>query len=216
MMALLRIQPFVLSVALAAGLGAPAGAQLASRPADQWIKALDSPSRIPGLKITETVTALKLKPGQVVADIGAGSGTFTIPLARAVKPGGTAYAVDVDQGLIDHIAEKATEQGMINVRIVLGAFTDPNLSEQIDLAFISDVLHHIENRAAYLKNLAGYLKPGGRIAVIDFRPNQGGHRDQPALQVTQEQAAAWMAAAGLKPIEEINLFADKWFVIYGR
>jgi ubiquinone/menaquinone biosynthesis C-methylase UbiE len=210
------IRTFVLSLAVVAGLAAPSLAQLASRPADEWIKALDSPARVPGLKITETVAALNLKPGQVVADIGAGSGTFTIPLAQALRPGGTAYAVDVDQKLIDHIAEKATEQGMANVRIVLGAFTDPDLPEQVDLAFISDVLHHIENRAEYLKNLAAYLKPGGRIAVVDFRPNQGGHRNQPSLQVTEEQTAAWMAAAGLKPIESIDLFTDKWFVIYGR
>jgi hypothetical protein len=52
--------------------------------------------------------------------------------------------------------------------------------------------------------------------VIDFKPNQGGHRDQPELQTSQQDAAKWMAAAGLKPLEEINLFSDKWFVIYGK
>ena len=56
----------------------------------------------------------------------------------------------------------------------------------------------------------------GRIAVIDFIPEKGGHRNQPELQVTEAQAAAWMAAAGLKPLEKVELFPDKWFVIYGR
>jgi len=204
-------------IALAAGFALPAAAQLAARPAEEWIKTLESPTRVAGLKIPETIAALKIKPGQIVADIGAGTGIFSFAFVSSVRPNGKVYAVDIEQGLIDHITEKATEQGMSNfVNGVLGEFTDPNLPENIDLAFINDVLHHIEDRAGYLKNLAAYLKPGGRIAVIDFRPNMGGHRNQPELQTPQEQATKWMAAVGLKPLEEINLFEDKWFVIYGK
>jgi ubiquinone/menaquinone biosynthesis C-methylase UbiE len=201
---------------LALGLAWPAAAQLANRSAEEWIKTLESKTRLEGLKIYETMAALKVKPGMIVADIGAGTGVFTIPLGQAVKPGGTAYAVDIDQALLDHIAEKATEQGMMNVQVVLGEFTDPNLPVDVDLALINDVLHHIENRAEYVKNLAAYLKPGGRIAVIEFIPAQGGHRDQPELQVSQAQATKWMADAGLKPLEEIKMFTDKWFVIFGK
>lgn len=86
----------------------------------------------------------------------------------------------------------------------------------MDLAFIFDVLHHIENRADYLKNLASYLKPTGRIAVIDFHPELGPHKDDPKLQVTREQTKAWMAAAGFKPVDEHALYTDKWFVLYSR
>jgi ubiquinone/menaquinone biosynthesis C-methylase UbiE len=100
---------------------------------------------------------------------------------------------------------------------VLGKFTDPSLPvRNVDLAFINDVLHHIEDRATYLKNLATYIKPTGRIAVIDFRPGMGGHLNQPELRITKEQTDAWMAAAGLKPAEDIDLFSDKWFVVYAR
>lgn len=202
---------------LAVGVVSPAAAQLASRPAEEWIKTLESPNRVAGLKIPETLAALKIKPGQIVADIGAGTGVFSFAFVQSVKPGGKVYAVDIEKGLLDHIDEKATEQGMSNyVQVVLGEFTDPNLPAEIDLAFINDVLHHIENRALYLKNLAAYLKPGGRIAVIDFRPNMGGHRNQPEMQTPQDMATKWMADAGLKPLEELNIFEDKWFVIYGR
>jgi hypothetical protein len=86
----------------------------------------------------------------------------------------------------------------------------------IDVALINDVLHHIEDRATYVKSLAGYLNATGRIAVIDFRPGQGGHLNQPELRITKEQTDGWMAAAGLKPAEEINIFPDKWFVVYSR
>jgi len=216
----MRLRQFVIAFVLCAvgvGVATPALAQLAGRSAEEWIKTLESPNRVAGLKIPETLAALKIKPGQTVADIGAGTGVFSFPFVQSVKPGGKVYAVDVDQGLLDHIAEKATEQGMTNyVHVVLGAFTDPNLPENIDLAFINDVLHHIEDRQGYVKNLAAYLKPGGRIAVIDFRNNMGGHRNQPELQTPQDVATKWMADAGLKPIEEINLFEDKWFVIYGK
>jgi len=205
------------AAALMAGLAKPASAQLAGRTPEEWIKTLEAPTRVAGLKVQETIAALKLKPGMVVADIGAGTGVFSLPFGTAVKPGGKVYAVDIEQGLIDLINEKATEVGMTNfVQGVLGEFDDPNLPDNVDLAFINDVLHHIEHRELYLKNLAGYLKPGGRIAVIDFKPEGGGHRNQPELQTKQEDVAKWMAAAGLKPLETVNLFEDKWFVIYGK
>jgi ubiquinone/menaquinone biosynthesis C-methylase UbiE len=204
---------FVLSIVLAR----PAAAQLANRTADEWIATLESPTRIESLKIYETLGKLAIKPGQLVADIGAGTGIFSIRFSSAVKPGGKVYAVDVDQKLLDHILEAATEQGIVNVVPVLGEFDDPALPDDIDLAFINDVLHHIEHRELYLKNLAAYLKPNGRVAIIDFKPGQGGHANQPELQVSQEQVTAWMAAAGLKPVEDVkDLFTDKWFVIYAK
>ena len=106
---------------------------------------------------------------------------------------------------------------MTNVQAVLGKFTDPNLpARDVDLAFIFDVLHHIENRAEYLKNLAPYLKTTGRIAVIDFYPELGPHKNDPKLQTTKDETKAWMAGAGLKPVAEHKLYDDKWFVVYGR
>src|SRR5918999_6272172 len=83
----------------------PAGAQLGTRTAEEWIKTLESANRIQGLKIQETIAALQLKPGLIVADIGAGTGVFTLPLARAVRPGGTVYAVEVDEKLLAPITE---------------------------------------------------------------------------------------------------------------
>jgi ubiquinone/menaquinone biosynthesis C-methylase UbiE len=196
---------------------APAAVQLAGRSADEWIKTLESPTRIASLKIDETIPRLKLKPTDIVVDIGAGSGVFEGPLSRAV-PQGKVYAVDIDQGLLDNIEKRKKEFQITNVQTVLGKFTDPNLpTHDIDLAFINDVLHHIEDRAGYVRNLAAYLKPSGRIAVIEFVPDKGGHRDQPELQITQSQATAWMADAGMKPVDQIDgLFTDKWFVIYGK
>jgi ubiquinone/menaquinone biosynthesis C-methylase UbiE len=200
------------------GIGAPRAAfgQLGGRPAAEWIKTLESSERLKGLKIAETVAALKLPPNGIVADIGAGTGVFSLPLARAVRPGGTLYAVEVDEHLIEHIMEQATEQGVANVQPVFAEYDDPLLPPSIDLAFIHDVLHHIEKREVYLKNLARSITPTGRIAVIEFIPGLAGHRDDPNMQISTDQAAALMNQAGFKPVEEIKLFDDKWFIIYGR
>jgi len=210
----MRLPPLVVvCAALLALATGPAEAQLAGRSADEWIKTLESPQRIQGLRIEETVARLKVQAGQTVADIGAGSGVFEAALAAAVTPSGRVYAEDVEQGLLDAIAKKK----IANVRPVLGGFTDPNLpSSDVDVAMINDVLHHIENRSVYLKNLARYIKPGGRVAIIDFYPGKGGHRDQPDLQVSKDQATRWMVDAGFRVAEDVDLFPDKYFVIYAR
>lgn len=207
----------LLTLAVLVGLAQPVAAQLASRSAQEWIKTLDSSNRVERLKIDETIAKLKIKPGDEIADIGAGSGLYSVPLAKAASPRGVVYAVDIEQGLLDHIAMRAKELQVTNVQTVLGNFTDPNLpSTQIDLAFINDVLHHIEDRSGYLRSLAHYMKPSGRVVIIDFYPDLGPHKNDPALQVTKEQTASWMAAIGFKPVGEFSLFTDKWFVVYSR
>lgn len=212
-----RALTLIAGAAFLFGPASPAFAQLGSRSTEQWLKTLDSANRVAKLKVDEAVAALQITSGSVVADIGAGSGTFTLPLAKAVSASGKVYAVDIDRGLVEHIAARMKREKADHVRAVVGQFTDPNLpARDVDLAFIFDVLHHIENRAEYLKNLAGYLKPTGRIAVIDFHPELGPHKDDPSLQVTRDQAKAWMAAAGFKPVAEHPLYTDKWFVVYSR
>lgn len=207
----------IVALALVLWVAQGSALQLGSRSAEEWVKTLDTPQRIATLKIDDVVSKLRLAPGMAVADIGAGTGLFEGALAGAVAPGGTVYAVDVEQGLLDHISQRAKELKVSNVRVVLGKFTDPALPVRtVDVALINDVLHHIEDRQTYLKNLAGYVKPGGRIAVIDFRPGLGGHVNQPELRITKEQTDGWMAAAGLKPSEEFDLFTDKFFVVYAR
>jgi ubiquinone/menaquinone biosynthesis C-methylase UbiE len=199
-----------------AGASSRATAQLGPKPTEERVKELTAPDRVAGLKIFDVIPKLGLKPGNIVADIGAGTGVFSMPLGQAVKPGGTVYAVEVDEGLVNLLGENATEQGMMNVKPIYGDYPDPLLPEKIDLAFMNETLHHIEKRPEYLKTLAGYLKPGGRVAIIDFLPGKGDHADDPALQVSQEDATTWMAAAGLKPIENIKLYDDRWFVIFGQ
>lgn len=191
--------------------------QLGSRPAEEWVKMLDGPTRVAALKIDEVVAAMKLQPGQTVADIGAGTGLFEVPIARAVGPAGRVYAVDIDAGFFPEIRKRVADAKVTNVDTVLGQFTDPALpARNIDVALFHDVMHHIERRPEYLKTLASYLAPAARIVIVDFEPAQGPHPDQPQLQVSRQQLAVWMRDAGFAQVEDVKLFPDKYVLVFAR
>ena len=198
-----------------------ASAQLASRKASEWVGVLESPSRVAGQKVGEVLARLSLTPGMAVADIGAGSGLFTRAIAKIVAPTGTVFAVDIQQDLLDYINRRDEQEQIQNVKTVLGEFDDPSLpSRDIDLALINDVLHHIENRAAYLKTLGTYMKQSGRIAIIEMNKDDPDtpHRDQPELLLSRQDIDQWMSAAGFEPVQEFpDLFpGTRWFLVYGR
>ncbi len=195
------------------------GSQLSSRPADEWIDRLERPERIADLKRDQVLTHLGLKSGDVVADIGAGTGVFSRPLARAVAPSGRVLAVEIDQELLNYIEQRAQQENIENIEGIRGGFNDPNLPAQdVDLALIHDVLHHIEHREVYLKALTSYLTLEGRVAIIDFNKDHpdAPHRDDPALQITLEQVKQWMAAVGFEVVQEFTLFERKFFVVFSR
>jgi arsenite methyltransferase len=195
------------------GLGLTgASAQLAQRPAKEYIERMDDPNR--ELKVDEVIAKLRLKPGDVVADIGSGSGSFTIPFAHAVAPNGTVYAVDIDKDMLAHVAERAQKDGLTNVKTVLGEPDDPKLPvKDLDVAFFHRVLHMIEHRQAYLNSTARYMKPDGRIVVIDKNPE-----DSPDnwMWLRQSDVDTWMAALAFYPAEHFGTFDDRYFVSYQR
>lgn len=117
----------------------------------------------------KVIEALDIEPGALVADLGAGSGYFTFLLAQAVGPGGRVYAVDVDPDMVALLRERVEEGGHTNIEVILAEPSDPHVPKGgLDLVFTCNVYHHLENRSAYFARLAGSLKPGGRVVVIDF------------------------------------------------
>ena len=117
-------------------------------------------------KVIET---LALRPGDHVADLGSGSGYFTFRLAAAVGPQGKVYAVDIDREMNDLLAQAIKEKNVGNVEVILARPDDPLLPPAgVDLVLTVNTYHHFENRVAYFQKLRKYLRPGGRIAVIDF------------------------------------------------
>jgi ubiquinone/menaquinone biosynthesis C-methylase UbiE len=152
--------------------------QIGSQPAAQWIPHLEDPKRVATLHIDEVIKTIGVKPGMVVADIGSGSGVFTRPFAKAVGSTGKAIAVDIDPALLSYVAESAAKQGIKNIETHLAPVDDPKLSGPVlDMAFFHEVFHHIENRERYIQNLAKYMKPGGRIVLIE----PAAHADMSAM-----------------------------------
>jgi arsenite methyltransferase len=182
------------------------------RTAEEYIKLLEGERRVSGLQVARVVEALNLKPGQHICDLGSGSGLFTRPLAQAVGAQGVVYAVDVDPDLLKHVAKTAQEQKITNIKTIMGGEADPKLPEPVDVIAIFDTLHHIPNQPAYLKNLRRYLKPNGRIAIIDFSKTwPAGHEK---MVYKQEDLDGWMKAAGFTLVTQHYFLDNDFFVIY--
>jgi ubiquinone/menaquinone biosynthesis C-methylase UbiE len=116
------------------------------------------------------IQSLDIQPGDRVADIGAGDGYFTFRLADAAGPGGKVYAVEVDKESIETLRVKTKQRGYSNVEVILGELDDPLLPDgEIDLVFLCNAYHHIEERRAYFQRLRKDLTPQGRVAIIDMK-----------------------------------------------
>jgi len=195
--------------------GAASGyAQLQQKPADQYINAMNRLERGIEDKIPTVIEKMRLKPGDIVADIGSGSGTFSIPMAKAVAPNGILYAVDIDQKMLDYVADRAKKEGVTNLRTILGVDDDPQLPvKDVDAAFFHRVLHMIEHRQIYLNATAKYLKPDGRIVIIDKNPEQSPNS---WMWLKESDVDTWMAAIAFYPAEKFDVFTDRYFVSYQR
>ena len=119
---------------------------------------------------SKALDALDLKPGMVVADIGAGSGYYASRMAKRVGPSGRVYATDIQQGMIDLLERRIKAEGLTNVTTVLGGMDDPKLPPAlIDLAIMVDVYHELQQPQIFLQRLKAAFKPGGRLVLVEFR-----------------------------------------------
>ena len=149
--------------------------------------AYEDPGRDRWQQPERVMEALDLQPGAVVADVGAGGGYFTFRLAEAVGPGGKVLAVDVDRGLLDYVAAEAARRGLTNVETVLAADDDPRIPQPVDLLFTCNTVHHFADRAGYFRDARRYLRPGAKVAIIDYVDK---HRSAPPAVLESEMATA--------------------------
>ena len=178
-----------------------------ARSAEEYAKILEDPSRDAWQKPHNVIQALKLKPTEVIADIGSGSGYFTRRFAlHAAK----VYAVDIDAALL------AKTKGD-KIEAVLATPGDPMLpTSSVDTIFICDVLHHIDHRDAYYKKLAAALKAGGRIVIVDFHK-----RDLPvgppvSMKLSEDQVRAELSAAGFHQTASHSFLPHQYFLEFQR
>lgn len=180
--------------------------------ADRWARVFDDPKRDAWQKPHEVIQALKLKADAVIADIGSGTGYFSVRFAHMV-PQGRVYGLDTEPDMVNYLAGRAKREGLKNVTAVQAKPGDPQLPEKADVVILVDVYHHVQNREQYFRRLQPLLKPGGRLAIIDF------HMDSPdgppkAARIAAEQVKTELQRAGYRLSEEHGFLPNQYFLLF--
>ena len=193
----------------------PQGGQHTFEDTGRWVPEFEDPARDAWQKPDEVVGAMGLAPGDRVADIGAGTGYFTRRFARAVGERGVTYAVDIEPNMLQHIAQRATEDGQSNIVPVLATPDNPMLAPgSVDVIFICDTIHHIENRAGYYQVLKRDFAPGGRVVIVDFKKEELPVGPPMEMKIAKEDLIAELAGAGFQLSEERDFLPYQYFLIF--
>jgi len=180
-----------------------------------YIGALDDPKRDVYQKPHEVIAALGLKPGEVVADVGAGSGYFTFRLAHQVGDKGKIYAVDVSPDMILHINRRIRELKVSNVISLLADPDDPLLPDRsVNRFFFSESWHHIENQTKYLALMKRMLKPGGEIVMIDFHKRESPVGPPLSMKIAREDLIKQMETNGFRLTKEHTFLPYQYFLVF--
>ena len=178
---------------------------------------LDAPDRDLWQRPDQIMDAMAIADASVVGDIGAGSGWFTIRLARRVGPRGLVYAEDVQKEMTTAISRRVGREGFNNVKPVLGLRNDPRLpAASLDAVLMVDAYHEVEDRVTMLSNLAKALKPQGRLGIIDFRLDGTGPGPAPEERVGPDVVVNDATKAGLKLIRQEPFLPYQYFLIFGK
>lgn len=174
---------------------------------------LNDPSRDTWQKPQGVVEKLSIAPGSRVADLGAGGGYFTWHLARAVGARGMVYAVDVNPAALDMIFREMVARGTPNVRPVRAGHQDSSLPEPVDLVFSCNTYHLMIDRIAYFRSLASSLRPGGRVAILDFHP-RGFLSGLFGDRMAKTDVRLEMESAGYRLVNDYDLLDRQHFQIF--
>jgi predicted methyltransferase len=182
---------------------------------EKWVRVFDDPARDAWQKPEEVVAALRLKPGMIVADIGAGTGYFIGHLARAVAPDGFVLAIDTEPEMVRHMGGRAQQEKLANAVPVLARPDDPFLPRRrLGLVLIVNTYHHIDDRLNYFDRLKGALAPGGRVAVIDFHKKPLPVGPPPAHKLERGFVLDEMRQAGFRLVEEETFLPYQYFLVF--
>jgi len=188
------------------------------RPADikQYLEHLDSEERDQHQKPRQVIDALNLKPGLTVADLGSGSGYFTRRFIEAVTETGKVYAVDVEPEMLKYAEESIVHMHRpYTAEFILARPDSPKLPyESIDLLFVCNTYHHLDERTKYFSDTKSSLKPGGRVAIIDFyHDERSGELGFPKHHlVPRETVIAELTEAGYRLVREHTFLSRQYFL----
>jgi len=180
------------------------------RSTEEYIRVLSNPSRDAWQKPHQVLEALNLKPNEAVADIGSGAGYFARRFARHAAK---VYAVDIDPKLLEAVRRGAPS----NLVTILAAPDDPRLPPaSVDTVFFCNVLHHIHDRAAYYPKLARALKPGGRIAILEFYKKPLPVGPPESMKLTEDEVTGELQAAGFRKTKSFDFLPYQYFLVFEK
>ena len=185
------------------------------RDSQAYIAMLEDPKRDAYQKPDEVLKALALKPGEAIADIGAGSGYFALRFAAAVGPTGRVFAVDINPEMVVHLGRRGRDAGLRNLQTVLAAPDDPLLPDaSIDRFVIVDTWHHIDDQPKYLALMKRMLKPGGQVVMIDFQKRELPVGPRLGMKIAREDLVRQMQEHGYALAKEHDFLPYQYFLVF--
>lgn len=189
-------------------------AQVMGHEAAEW---LDRPEREREEQPAKLMEALKFKPGDVVADVGAGSGFFTFRIAEQVAPSGKVLAVDIQPEMLDLIRERMKQRGIKNVEPVLGTIADPKLPPNaVDLILMVDVYHEFSHPWEMTRAMVRSLKPGGRLVFVEYRLEDPAVPIKLVHKMSEKQVRREMAPHPLRWVQTVEVLPRQHILIFRK
>lgn len=186
---------------------------------EEWISIFESPGREVFDRRKAIVSALDIKPGMNIADIGAGTGLYTREFSLEVGPRGTVYAVDIARNFIDGIMQQSKAAGVQNVIGVVNSAKDVNLKPgSIDIAFVCDTYHHFEYPRSMLQSIHKALRNGGSLVIIDFRKVEGHSSDwvMSHTRANKETVIREIESEGFRLVEDLGFLKTNFYLRFNR
>ena len=186
----------------------------------EYLDRLDRPERDQDQKPAQVVEALGLKPGMHVADLGAGSGYFTQRFVEAVAETGKVYVIDIEAEALKHVEDRLVHMHRsFDAEFILARPDNPKIPvESVDMIFVCNTYHHLEDRSVYFRNTKSSLKPGGRVVIIDFyHDERSGDLGFPKRHlVAREKVVEEMTEAGFKLAKEHTFLPKQYFLEFSE
>jgi len=180
--------------------------------AERWSQVFDDPARADWQKPDQVIAALALAPDARVADIGSGTGYFAVRLARAV-PQGKVYGADLEPDMARYLNERAKKEDLTNLSAHVAAPDDPKLPEPVDLVLMVNTYHHVDARTQYFERLRERLRPGGRVAIVDYRPDSPSG-PPPGGRVAADEVEREMSQAGYRRVAAHEFLPYQYFLVF--
>lgn len=181
---------------------------------DNYVRSLESAARVADLDVPIVLEKLALAPDATVADVGCGPGVFSRAFAKAL-PHGLVYAVDVEPRQLDRLREHLIEERLENVVPVLASYSTPHLPlGSCDVIFIADTYHHFDERVSYVRALTRFLKPGGHLAILEYKPGPLPVGPPPDHKLKPGELEQELAAAGYERVAKYDTHANHDFEVW--